>query len=80
MTRGQANVIRAFCIWTVYVWVTRIWNIWNDASRNGAFKAVHTVICVISVGLAIASWIVVSHVRRKRLAADALAPKVDSTL
>ena len=21
MTRGQANVIRAFCIWTVYVWV-----------------------------------------------------------
>ncbi len=70
MTRGQANVIRAFCIWTVYVWVTRIWNIWNDASRDGAFKAVHTVICVISVGFAIAAWVVVSQVRRKRLAAD----------
>ena len=73
VTRAQANVIRAFSIWTVYVWVTRIWNIWNDASRNGAFKAVHTVICVISVGFAIAAWIVVSQVRRRQLAREAAA-------
>jgi hypothetical protein len=68
VTRAQANVIRAFSIWTVYVWVTRIWNIWNDDSRDGAFKAVHTVICVISVGFAIAAWVVVSQVRRRTLA------------
>ena len=30
MTRGQANVVRAFSIWTVYVWVTRLWTIWRD--------------------------------------------------
>ena len=71
VTRGQANIIRAFSIWTVYVWVTRIWNIWGDDSRDGAFKAVHTVICVISIGFAIAAWIVVSQVRRRALAREA---------
>ena len=76
VTRAQANVIRAFSIWTVYVWVTRIWNIWNDETRNGAFKAVHTVICVISVGFAIAAWIVVSQVRRRTLS-RAAAPNSD---
>src|SRR5437870_3130164 len=40
MTRGQANVIRAFSIWTVYVWVTRMWNIARDDQSIG-FKAVH---------------------------------------
>ena len=54
-------------IWTVYVWVTRIWNIWNDDPRR-RFKAVHTVICVISVGFAVAAWMVVSQVRRRTLA------------
>ena len=55
--------IRAFCAWTVYVWATRIWNIWGDKSRDFPFKAVHTVLAVISVGLAVAAWQVVSNVR-----------------
>jgi len=71
VSRGQANVIRAFCLWTVYVWVTRIWNIWGDETRDGAFKAVHTVICVISIGFAVAAWVVVSNVRRRALAGAA---------
>ena len=73
MTRGQANLIRAFCLWTVWVWGTRIWNIWGDDSRDGAFKAVHTVIAVISVAFAVAAWIVVRRVRLRQLAAEAAA-------
>ena len=73
MTRAQANVVRAFALWTVYVWVTRIWNIWGDDSRDGAFKAVHTVIAVISVAFAVAAWIVVRRVRLRQLAAEAAA-------
>jgi hypothetical protein len=61
------------------VWATRIWNIWNDDSRDGAFKAVHTVICVISVGFAIAAWVVVSQVRRRTLARRAAPDTVEST-
>ena len=71
VSRGQAIVIRAFCLWTVYVWVTRIWNIWGDETRDGAFKAVHTVICVISIAFAVAAWVVVSKVRRRALAKSA---------
>jgi hypothetical protein len=64
MRLSSANLLRAFSIWTVYVWVTRIWNIWRDASRSAGFKAVHTVICVISIAFAVACWAVVRRERR----------------
>jgi hypothetical protein len=80
MTRGQANLLRAFSIWTVYVWVTRMWNIWRDDQSVG-FKLVHTVLAVVSVAFAVACWVVVSRVRRRRLAAPppAAASEVDRT-
>ena len=55
MSRRDAWIIRAAAIWTVYVWVTRIWNIWND-DRGAAFKIVHTVLAVVSVSFAVAIW------------------------
>ena len=51
MTKGQANLIRAFCLWTVWVWGTRIWNIWGDDTRGAGFKAVHTVLARDQRGL-----------------------------
>jgi len=67
MTRGQANLVRAFSIWTVYVWVTRIWNIARGDESFG-FKAVHSVLAIISVAFAVAVWVVISRVRRRQLA------------
>lgn len=64
VTKGQANLLRVFAIWTIWVWTTRIWNIWND-NQTAGFKAVHTVLAVISVALAIAALVVVSRVRRQ---------------
>jgi hypothetical protein len=80
MTRGQANLLRAFSIWTVYVWGTRLWNIWRDDQSLG-FKLVHTVLAVVSVAFAVACWVVVSSVRRRRLAASqpAVTSEVDRT-
>ena len=69
LTRVQANVIRAFCLWTVWVWATRIWNIWSDESRGAGFKAVHTVLAVVSVAFAVAVWLIVRRAR-----SDAEAP------
>ena len=68
MTRGQANLIRAFCLWTVWVWGTRIWNIWGDDTRGAGFKAVHTVLAVISVAFAVAVWLVVRRLRTRATA------------
>jgi hypothetical protein len=69
VSRGQANVIRAFSLWTVYVWVTRLWTITRDDHSLG-FKAVHAVLAVISVAFAVAAWIVVARVRRGTEAAQ----------
>jgi len=74
MTRGQANVIRAFSIWTVYVWVTRMWNIARDDQSVG-FKVVHATLAVISIAFAVAVWVVVSRVRRRQLAREADEPE-----
>jgi hypothetical protein len=76
VTRGQANLLRAFALWTVYVWVVRIWNIWGDDTHDGAFKAVHTTIAAISVAFAVAAWVVVRRVRSRRSATPAAEPEL----
>jgi hypothetical protein len=65
VTRNQRLVLRAFSVWTVYVWVTRIWNILRDDSTSTGFKAVHSVLAVVSIALAVAAWVVVTRVQRK---------------
>ena len=51
----------------MYVWITRMWNIWRDTQSVG-FKLVHTVLAVISVAFAVAALVVVSRVRRRAIA------------
>ncbi len=58
-------MVRAFALWTVYVWGTRIWNVVGDEGRDFAFKAVHVVIAVVSVAFAVAAWGIVSRSRRR---------------
>lgn len=57
MTRPQANVLRIFAVWTVFVWVTRIKNVIDHG--GAAFIAVHVALALVSVGLAIACWRIV---------------------
>lgn len=66
VNRRQSILLYAFSLWTVWIWGTRIWNIWNDDERTAGFKAVHTVLAGISVILAVAAWFVVRNIRRAR--------------
>ncbi len=59
MTRTHRVVLRAFALWTLYVWGTRIWNILSDDTRSTGFKVVHVVIAAISVAFAVATWVIV---------------------
>lgn len=68
MTRTHRLILRAFAVWTVYVWGTRIWNTLGDDTRSFGFKAVHVVIALVSVAFAVAAWIVVSQIRRNQAA------------
>jgi len=69
LTRNQAVLLRAFSAWTIYVWVTRIWNIWRDDARDLPFKAVHSVLALVSVGFAVAALAVVQRNRRSSASA-----------
>ena len=66
VSRRQSVLLYAFCVWTVWVWGTRIWNIWGDDERSAGFKAVHTVLAGVSVAFAVAAWFVVRNLRRAR--------------
>ena len=52
LSRRAAWLLVATCLWTLYVWITRMWVIAQD-SHGFAFKAVHAVLAIVSVGLAI---------------------------
>ena len=77
MTRPQRLLLRAFSVWTIYVWGTRIWNITRDPDTTTSFKVVHAVLAVVSIAFAVAAWIVVSRVTRNRGTADDAAPTLD---
>ncbi len=64
MSKNHALVLRAFAVWTVYVWGTRIWNVLGDDARGFAFKAVHAALALVSVAFAVATWVIVSRNRR----------------
>ena len=65
MSRRDALVLRAFAGWTVYVWVTRMWNILRDDEHGTAFKAVHLLLALVSVAFAVAAWSIVTRNRRR---------------
>jgi hypothetical protein len=66
VSRRQSLLLYVFSLWTVWVWGTRIWNIWNDDEREFGFKMVHSVLAAVSVALAVAAWFVVRNIRRAR--------------
>jgi small neutral amino acid transporter SnatA (MarC family) len=65
VTRTDALILRTAAVWTIFIWVTRIRNILGDETRSTGFKAVHTVLALVSVAFAIAILGVASRNRRR---------------
>ncbi|HEX9342978.1 MAG TPA: hypothetical protein VF995_05115 [Actinomycetota bacterium] len=63
----RANVVLAAAIWTIYVWVTRTWNIISDPdpAHGFAFKAVHVLLALISIAFAVALGVIGLQLRRE---------------
>ena len=53
MTRRQAYLLIAACIWTLYVWITRIVII-SGQDQSAGFKVVHGVLAAISIAFGLA--------------------------
>ena len=65
MSRTDAIILRTAAAWTIFIWVTRIRNILGDETRSTGFKAIHTVLALVSVAFAIAILSVASRNRRR---------------
>ncbi len=65
MSRTDALILRTAAAWTIFIWVTRIRNMLGDETRSTGFKAVHTVLALVSVAFAIAILGVAARNRRR---------------
>ncbi len=65
MSRIDALILRSAAAWTIFIWVTRIRNILGDETRSTGFKAVHTILALVSVAFAVAILGVASRNRRR---------------
>ena len=65
MSKTDALILRIAAAWTIFIWVTRIRNILGDETRSTGFKAIHTVLALVSVAFAIAILAVASRNRRR---------------
>lgn len=63
MTRRDAFVLRAFAVWTVFIWANRVWNLLGEDDRSAGFKLVHILLAAVSVAFAVVTWGIVRKVR-----------------
>ena len=64
MRRRDVWILRAFALWTVWVWLTRIGNVVGDDERGFGFKAVHVGLALVSVAFAVVTWRIAARARR----------------
>ena len=63
--RARSTLLLAAAAWTIWVWVTRIWNILGDPAHGAAFKAVHSLLALVSIAFAVALGVVGLRMRRE---------------
>jgi hypothetical protein len=66
--RTRSTVLLAAAAWTIWVWTTRIWNILGDPAHDAAFKVVHGLLALVSVGFGVALAVVGLRMRREEAA------------
>jgi hypothetical protein len=66
--RARSTLLLAAAAWTIWVWVTRIWNILGDPAHDAAFKLVHSLLALVSVAFGIALGVVGLRMRREERA------------
>jgi hypothetical protein len=74
--RNRANLLLAASAWTLYVWVTRMWNIAGDPSHDLGFKVVHGLLALVSVAFAVALAVVGLRMRREAAQRDRQAGRL----
>jgi hypothetical protein len=69
-TRARSTLLLAAAAWTIWVWATRIWNIVNEPAHDAAFKAVHSLLALVSIAFGVALGVVGLRMRREARARE----------
>jgi len=69
-TRTRSTLLLAAAAWTIWVWATRIWNIVGDPAHDAAFKAVHSLLALVSIAFGVAIGVVGLRMRREARARE----------
>jgi hypothetical protein len=64
-SRTRSTRLLAAAAWTIWVWTTRIWNIVNEPAHDAAFKAVHSLLALVSIAFGVALGVVGLRMRRE---------------
>jgi small neutral amino acid transporter SnatA (MarC family) len=71
--RSRSTLLLAAAAWTIWVWATRIWNIVGDPAHDAAFKAVHSLLALVSIAFGVALGVVGLRMRR-----EARTPEIET--
>src|SRR4029450_13794310 len=63
--RARSTLLLAAAAWTIWVWATRIWNIVGDPAHDAVFKAVHSLLALVSIAFGVALAVVGLRMRRE---------------
>jgi hypothetical protein len=64
--RTRSTLLLAAAAWTIWIWVTRIWNILGDPAHDAAFKTVHSLLALVSVAFGVALGVIGLRMRREQ--------------
>ena len=63
--RSRSTLLLAAAAWTIWIWATRIWNLLGDPAHGAAFKAVHSLLALVSIAFGVALGVVGLRMRRE---------------
>ena len=69
-SRTRSTLLLAAAAWTIWVWATRVWNIVGDPAHDAAFRAVHSLLALVSIAFGVALGVVGLRMRREARARE----------
>jgi hypothetical protein len=70
MPRRDRLILRAFSLWSFFVWGVLIRNMLRDDEHGAGFRAVHIALAVVSISLGVATWRVATRAKRRSDASE----------
>ena len=64
MPRRDRLILRAFSLWSFFVWGVLIRNMLRDGDHGVGFRVVHITLAVISISFGVATWRVATRSKR----------------